>query len=215
MKKTLVLLLVLLCLCTTACSIERIRDDEPQKPDISDVISEEPTRAEIAKNRTAELKQQSYERMLGKDETSFATEDSFDMGLFIETCGAQWTFNSLGDIIITPIDYDAESDFRIQILCTKNGFISGDLIYIGNRGDGSWDNFTEHGDPTDFVMKTSIGEHEYQIGFDELDYIYRQLRLLTSPADKQAELNELIDAEIAAYYAYPDGEEIDDFDMYE
>ena len=119
----------------------------------------------------------------------------------IETAGCAYYLDEMtGNYIIAPVGYRPSDDFRIEVLVDE-AKIAGDVISLGRLADNNWNESERHDSATDFTTKVTIGASVFTIGYDELDYLYRQLRVLTAPSDKFDELNRAIDEEIESYYS--------------
>ena len=105
------------------------------------------------------------------------------------------------EIVLTVDEYAPEDEFQVTIRYTPGyNIINGDRIDVGRKADGTWETTRTHESATDFIFEACIDDQDFLIGVDELDYLYRELRLLTVPAEKRAEVAAEIDAELASYW---------------
>ena len=211
MNKRLLMLLVIVFTCSTmiACtgfktaattkqptSITIIEEPiDPPAAKITSVVNEEP------KDKTAELKTQSYEALRGYTEVDFYDGEYFDVAAFARQAGCTCVLSSnLDEIIIRPIGYNDEETFEVIVkVSPTTQMVNGDTIHLG-KIDGGWRETENHYSATDFTTGIMVDSYGMQIGFDELDYLWREIRLLTAPDDKFDEINAEIDAEIQSYY---------------
>ncbi len=212
MKKFYVLICIIFSLFVTACNSKSTEAsaDEPSIKSVQVVESplhyEEPepeSSSESELDKTAAYKESSYRNFDGKSEADFVTEDkeSFDLVAMIETAGcAYYLDEATGNFIIAPVGYRPSDDFRIEVL-VDDAKIAGDIISLGRLADNNWNESERHDSATDFTTKATIGANTFIIGYDELDYLYRQLRVLTAPSNTVDELNRAISAEIESYYS--------------
>ncbi len=212
MKKYYVLICIVFSLFVTACN-SKSTEASAEEPSIKSVqVIESPLHYEESKpesssesglDKTDVYKESSYRNFDGKSEADFITEDkeSFDIVAMIETAGcAYYLDETTGNYVIAPVGYRPSDDFRIEIL-VSNTKIIGDIISLGRLDSDNWNESERHNSATDFTTKAAIGANTFIIGYDELDYLYRQLRVLTAPSDKFDELNRAISTEIARYYS--------------
>lgn len=207
-KLVFVIATIIACGTMIACVSSENRAAEAPKPAAVTVI-EEPLVAPVSAieespkiDRTAELKVQSYEAMKGYMEADFYNDnDFFDMAAFCKAVGCKCVLSStLDEIIIEPIDYNDKETFQVSIkISTATKMVNGDVIRLGKIENG-WEDTEYHFSATDFTTGLVIDDYYVQIGFDELDYLWREIRLLTAPEDKFDEINAEIDAEIQSYY---------------
>lgn len=158
-----------------------------------------------AVDRTAELKTLSYRNFKGSTMDLIVTDGYvIDLGKFFELAGLKYAISG-GIIDIYPQDYNADEDFFVKIYYSAPlNIVNGDTIGRERQDDGSWREQKSHESATDFIFDAVLGEQKLKIGADELDYLWREIRLLSAPADKAAEINAEVDAELASYYADPD-----------
>ena len=212
MKKYYVLICIVFSLFVTACN-SKSTEASAEEPSIKSVqVIESPLHYEESKpessseselDKTDAYKESSYRNFDGKSEADFITEDkeSFDLVAMIETAGcAYYLDETTGNYVIAPVGYRPSDDFRIEILVSSTKII-GDIISLGRLDSDNWNESERHNSATDFTTKATIGANTFIIGYDELDYLYRQLRVLTAPSDKFDELNRAISTEIARYYS--------------
>lgn len=207
-KLVFVIATIIACGTMIACVSSENRAAEAPKPAAITVI-EEPLVAPASAieespkiDRTAELKVQSYEAMKGYMEADFYNDnDFFDMAAFCKAVGCKCVLSStLDEIVIEPIDYNDKEAFQVSIkISPTTKMINGDVIRLGKIENG-WEDTEYHFSATDFTTGLVIDDYYVQIGFDELDYLWREIRLLTAPEDKFDEINAEIDAEIQSYY---------------
>ncbi|MBO4855028.1 hypothetical protein J5500_01310 [Candidatus Saccharibacteria bacterium] len=149
---------------------------------------------------TTQHKLDAYERFMaaGGKMTAFSNSDlqTFDLNQFLDTLGLDYVVKD-SHIIITPnVPYFPDDDFE-YVINFEGDIIRGHDLYVGNNDNERW-SMTEHYDSaTDFIFQTSLDKQVYQIGADEFDYMYRNLRILTTPVELIREVNEAIDAELA------------------
>ena len=212
MKKFYVLICIILAIFVTACN-SKSTEASAEEPSIKSVqVVESPLHYEESKpesssesglDKTDAYKESSYRNFDGKSEADFVAEDkeSFDLVAMIETAGcAYYLDETTGNYVIAPVGYRASDDFRIEIL-VSNTKIIGDIISLSRLDSSNWNESERHNSATDFTTKVTIGASVFTVGYDELDYLYRQLRVLTAPSDKIDELNRAISAEIESYYS--------------
>ena len=157
------------------------------------------TKAELAK-ATAAHKADAYQRFMAKGGTldPYFTENAerpvLDLDSFLKDLGLKYTV--LGDSIVIEPDtqYALDEDFMYTI------FYEGDMIHgnrteVGRNADG-WQTTDKYDSATDFIFLAKLNGKTYYIGCDELDVMYKSLRVLTTPADKVTEVEKAIDAEL-------------------
>ncbi|MCQ2571003.1 MAG: hypothetical protein MJ154_02035 [Candidatus Saccharibacteria bacterium] len=166
--------------------------DTPDEVEIITIVKSE------AVDKTHESKEASFDAFKDKREVDFYTGEKFDFARVAETAGCSYLVSE-DSIIITPIGYSDEATFKIEIFYDSRGFINGDSISVG-KSDETWIKAYNHQSATDFTTEATAGEKDFIIGFDELDYLWREIRVLTAPEDKVAEIDGLIMAEMASYY---------------
>lgn len=181
-------------------SVTVIEEEIPSPPELYDASVATALNDPI--DNTKELKLKSYEALKGYTEADFYDGEFFNITAFAHKAGCSCVLSSnLDEIIIHPIGYNAEEDFEVVIkISPTTQMVSGDTISLG-KIDGGWSEIERHYSATDFTTGMMIDSYGVQIGFDELDYLWREIRLLTSPDDKFDEINAEIDAEIESYYA--------------
>jgi hypothetical protein len=197
------------CGAMIACVSGENRAAEAPKPATVTVI-EEPLVAPVSASEespkidhTAELKVQTYEAMKGYMEADFYNDnDFFDIAAFCKAVGCKCVLSStLDEIIVEPIGYNDKETFQVAIkISPATQMVNGDVIRLGKIDENSWEDTEYHFSATDFTTGLVIDDYNVQIGFDELDYLWREIRLLTAPEDKFDEINAEIDAEIQSYY---------------
>lgn len=155
--------------------------------------------SEPDEDRTHEFKLASFNAFIDKREVDFYTDNRFDFVKVIEAAGCRYS-EFENTITISPIGYSKDETFEIVIAYDSEGIINGDTIFVGKSAGENWIKIYSHQSATDFMTEAIIGDKKLLIGFDELDYLWRELRVLTAPADKAEEIDGLILAEIASYY---------------
>jgi len=161
-------------------------------------------------DKTAQLKEMSYQNFDGKtmDDILVKEADEYivDFNEFFNLAGLSYDF--VGDsIVVTPIEYNAESDFAVSIHLFKNSpylIVGGSTTSKGRNTDGTWRESRDFESATDFIFGAVLDGKEFLIGADELDFLWREIRVLTSPEDKVAAVNAAVDAELASYYEVPE-----------
>ncbi len=151
-------------------------------------------------DRTAELKLASYEAFLDDTEENFYDDHGyFDIAAFAEQAGCECVIKE-HEIKIRPLDYNAAADFEVVLeIAPLTRMVTGDTIYAGWNGE----NFVStevYESASDFTTKLTLGDSFAEISYDELDHLWREIRLMTAPDDKAVEINAAIDAEIESYY---------------
>ena len=213
MKRLSIFLIVVLCFssCLYGCTND---DDKAKSAKVPASVSiiEEPLEqpgnintVAIVDN-TAELKQKTYEALKGYEEGDFYTESGyFDIVAFAKAIGCSCRLSStLDEIVIQPNNYNAEEDFRVTIKVNSRAIVTGDSIERVKLDNG-WQEKKSHYSATDFTTGLIIEDYKIQIGFDELDYIWLELRILTAPIDRADEIREEVSEEIASYYVAAEG----------
>lgn len=208
MNKKLYMLLVMMFVCSTMIACTGFKTAAIKQP-ASVTVIEEPISAPAAltsaikepEDKTAELKLQSYEALKGFTEADFYDGEFFDIAAFAKQAGCSCVLSSnLDEIIIRPYGYNDEETFKVVIkMSPTTQIVNGDTIMLGKIGEDDWAEVESHYSATDFTTGMMIDSYCVQIGFDELDYLWREIRLLTAPADKFDEINTEIDEEIASY----------------
>ncbi len=82
--------------------------------------------------------------------------------------------------------------------------VHGTTISLGRNADTSWRKVDEFESATDWIFDATLDGEKYLIGADAMDYLWRQIRLLTAPAEKADAVNQAVDAELASYSEIPD-----------
>ena len=161
-------------------------------------------------DKTAQLKEMSYQNFDGKTMNDIladgADEYVVDFDKFFNLAGLSYDFVG-DDIVVTPIGYNAESDFAVMIHLFKNPpylIVGGSTTSKGRNTDGTWRESHDFNSATDFIFGAILDGKEFLIGADELDFLWREIRVLTSPEDKIEAVNAAVDAELASYYEVPD-----------
>ena len=127
---------------------------------------------------------------------------AFNLVDFLKTLGLNYdiyTYNDKDDeIVITPnTTYLPDDDFE-YIINFEDGMVHGHDMHVGRLANGEWIMNEHYDSATDFIFQLVIHKRTvYQIGVDEFDQMYRNLRVLTAPIDKIGEINESIDKELA------------------
>lgn len=199
MKKPIFLLLVA-CAAVACVACARKAQTPVEASDVDNTpVNVVDTKALLQK-ATAEHKADAYANFMAKGGTldpyfSESTERPvLDLNAFLGDLGLKYTvFNDR--IVIEPnTQYALDEDFMYTI------FYEGDMIH-GNRTDvgrgaGGWQTTDKYDSATDFIFLATLDGKTYFIGCDELDVMYRSLRVLTTPTDKVAEVEKAIDAEL-------------------
>ncbi len=161
-------------------------------------------------DKTAQLKEMSFQNFDGKtmDDILADRDDEYivDFDKFFNLAGLSYDFVG-DDIVVTPIEYNAEADFAVQIHLFNNSpylIVGGSTTGKGSNADGTWRESHNHESATDFIFGATLGSKEFLIGADELDYLWREIRVLTAPENKVEVVNAAVDAELASYYELPD-----------
>ena len=210
MNKKLLMLLVMVFTCSTMIACTGFKT-ATNKQATSVTVIEEPIKVPAAlssaieekpEDNTAELKNQSYEALKGYTEADFYDGEYFDIAAFAKQAGCTCVLSSnLDEIVIRPVGYNDTEAFKVVIkISPATRMVSGDTIMLGKIGDDDWSETENHYSATDFTTSMMIDSYGVQIGFDELDYLWREIRLLTAPDNKFNEINSEIDAEIQSYY---------------
>ena len=202
-KFPLFILVVIACFIAIGCSRRESSanayinvDAEPEAPQSS------------TNDKTAELKEISFQNFEGKTmEDVLATEaDSYmiDFDEFFNLAGLEHDIVG-DDIVVMPINYNRESDFCVQIHFDQDyRMVHGTTISRGRNADTSWRKVDEFESATDWIFDATLDGEKYLIGADAMDYLWRQIRLLTAPAEKADAVNQAVDAELASYSEIPD-----------
>ena len=203
-KFPMFILVVIACFIAFGCSERKSSanafinvDAEPEKAPQSST-----------NDKTAELKEISFQNFEGKTmEDILATEaDSYmiDFDEFFNLAGLE--YDIIGDnIVVMPINYNRESDFCVQIHFDQEyRMVHGVTISRSRNADGTWRYTNEFESATDFIFDATLKGEKYLIGADAMDYLWRQIRLLTAPADKADAVNQAVDAELASYSEIPE-----------
>ncbi len=181
-----------ICVRKTHSSVEAI-DDTSAKDEIVD------TEAATAE-ATAKHKVDAYERFMAKGGTLLPYFSDSVQGSVLNL---EAFFNDLGldyevrtnEIVIAPnTKYSLDEDF-MYVIFYEGEMIHGNRTGIG-RGAGGWQTIDAYNSATDFFFLVALDGKTYFIGCDELDVMYRSLRVLTTPKDKIAEVEKAIDAEL-------------------
>ena len=208
MKRLTVFLIVVMCFgsCLYGCTNDADKAKIAKTPASITVIEEpleQPNMIEVASvvDNTAELKQKTYEALKGYEEGDFYTESGyFDIVAFAKAIGCSCRLSpTLDEIVIRPNNYNAENDFCMTIEVNAQAIVTGDSIEQVKLEDG-WREKKNHYSATDFTTGLIIEDYKIQIGFDELDYIWCELRVLTAPTEKADEIRKEVSEEIASYY---------------
>lgn len=206
-KFPLFVLVAIACFIAASCS----------KRTNSEALINMETEREIApqstaekEDKTAQLKEISYQNFDGKTMNDILVKEAdnyiIDFNKFFSLAGLSYDF--IGDsIVVTPIEYNAESDFVVSIhLFEKSPFliVGGSTTSKGRNADDTWRESRDFESATDFIFDAALDGKEFLIGADELDFLWREIRVLTSPEDKVAAVNAAVDAELASYYEVPE-----------
>ncbi len=202
MKKPLFFIFLLVCTtcallaCTkknsSALEVDKPSDGqaqkvEPAKIDLEQTTLQHKTEAYIKMTKAGGL--DAYFDKFGDDEIVL------DLDKFLGDLGLKYTVEN-GKIRIVPnVEYAPADDFEYVILY-EGDMIHGNSTFIGRTDDG-WKKNDGYNSATDFIFLMSLNKQVYNIGCDELDVMYRSLRVLTTPAEKVDEVNAAIDAELA------------------
>ena len=162
------------------------------------VTAEYDTPVSTTEDKTDELKNISFNNFIATDD---AKAISFDE--FFNLAGLDYVIIEK-DIVVTPINYNKESDFAIQIHVQSNGIISGYNLSKGRAADNTWKESRDFESATDFIFDMVLGDEKYLIGADAMDALWRDVRVLTAPEDKVEVVNAAVDAELASYYELPE-----------
>ena len=151
---------------------------------------------------TAQHKLDAYERFEAKggkmDAFGIAMPEGtlFDLLAFTETLGLNYEVNEK-TIIITPnVPYEPSDDFK-YVINIDDDMVRGHDMYVGNLGGENWTVSEHYDSATDCIFQMVLAKQVYDIGADEFDQMYRNLRVLTTPLEKVREVNEAIDAELS------------------
>ena len=208
LKKLLIALafLVAFLTCLTACDkagADKSTNVEPEDQRMVQGYHPEVDLAQATMQHKL-LAYENFEKKGGKmdafiSETDYGT--SFHLIDFARTLGLNVEFfvrkDADNEIVITPnATYYPDDDFK-YILYYSEDMVRGHDMYIGRLVNNEWA-YTEHYDSaTDCIIFMQGTKFVYRIGIDELNQLYRNLRVLTAPIDKIGEINESIDQELA------------------
>lgn len=149
---------------------------------------------------TSSRKEIAYKNFEGKTESDIVTDEKIDFAKLFDMAGLEY-YKVDDGIIAKSIDYNAEESFVIFVrIDPAYHIVNGSTIFKNRQGDDEWKDIVEHESATDFIFDAKMGDDNYRIGVDELDYLWREVRLLTAPADKINAVNAAVDAEIESYY---------------
>ena len=167
-----------------------------------DLVTEDDTVKIDLVQTTAQHKLDAYERFEAKggkmDAFGIAMPEGtlFDLLAFTETLGLNYEVNEK-TIIITPnVPYEPSDDFK-YVINIDDDMVRGHDMYVGNLGGENWTVSEHYDSATDCIFQMVLAKQVYDIGADEFDQMYRNLRVLTTPLEKVREVNEAIDAELS------------------
>lgn len=202
MKKPLFFIFLLVCTACAllACTKKNSSALEVDKPSDGQAQKVEPAKIDLEQT-TLQHKTDAYNKMVqagGLDAyfDKFGDDEIvLDLDKFLGDLGLEYTVEN-GKIRIVPnVEYAPADDFEYVILY-EGDMIHGNSTFIGRTDDG-WKKNDGYNSATDFIFLMSLNKQVYNIGCDELDVMYRSLRILTTPAEKVDEVNAAIDAELA------------------
>ena len=207
MKKLLIVLAFLVAFsCLTACDKADATNSTSVEPEDQRMVQGYHPEVDLAQATMQHklLAYENFEKKGGKMDVFFSETDygtSFHLMDFARTLGLNVEFfvrkDADNEIVITPnATYYPDDDFK-YILYYSEDMVRGHDMYIGRLANNEWA-YTEHYDSaTDCIIFMQGTKFVYRIGIDELNQLYRNLRVLTAPIDKTGEINESIDQELA------------------
>lgn len=148
---------------------------------------------------TIQHKESAYQNMVKAGTLDYYLADSnggpiLDLEKFLADLGLDYEVGK-ETIRITPnVPYTSNEDFE-YVIRFDGDMIRGNDTFI-SRADSGWKEIEHYDSATDFIFLMTLDRQIYYIGCDELDVMYRSLRVLTTPLDKVAEVNDAIDAEL-------------------
>ncbi len=149
------------------------------------------------------VRDKSYANFYGQDMSILAADDTgeiIDFAKFISLAGLDYNFHDDGFTIFSSAFSDATT-FIIEVRFNDaSSIVGGSTLYLGRSTGDGWDTVVDFNSATDVIYSAVLGDHSFLIGADEMDYLWREVRLLTAPADKADEINAAIDAELASYW---------------
>ena len=148
---------------------------------------------------TAWKKEVAYNNFDGKTEFDIVDDEKIDFAKLFSM--ADLTYRVIDDgIVAASRGYNYEESFAIFIdIDPEYHIVHGSTIFKNRQEDETWKETIKHESATDFIFDAKLGENEYKIGADELDYLWREIRILTAPADKIDAVNAAVDAEFESY----------------
>lgn len=150
-------------------------------------------------DNTSWLKEDAYRNFEGKTEFDLVQGDKIDFAKLFELAGMKYRIVDDG-IIAASSGYNLEESFVFFIrIDPEYHIVNGSTLFKGYHDDKTWEEIIEHDSATDFIFDAKLGDNEYRIGADELDYLWREIRVLTAPADKIDAVNAAVDAEFESY----------------
>ena len=203
-KFPLLILVVIACFIAIGCS----RRESSANSFVN--VEAEPEKApqSSTEDRTAELKEISFQNFEGKTMEDILAKDAdsyvIDFNEFFNLAGLD--YDIIGDsIVVMPFSYNRDADFSVMIHFDQGyRMVHGVTISRGRNADTSWRKVDEFESATDWIFDATLDGEKYLIGADAMDYLWRQIRLLTAPADKADAVNAAVDAELASYSEIPD-----------
>lgn len=202
MKKPIFFIFLLVC---TTCALLACTKKNSSALE-ADGLSNEPTQeVEPAKvdleQTTLQHKTDAYNKMSQAGGLDYyfdkfgETEVVLDLDKFLGDLGLNYSVKKDQIVIAPNISYDPAEDFE-YVIRYEGDMIHGNDTHIGRTADG-WERTESYDSATDFIFLMSLNKQVYYIGCDELDIMYRSLRVLTTPSEKIAEVNEAIDIELS------------------
>ncbi len=188
--------------CAVVACVIFIKKERPSAKKVDDV----PAGGEIVDveaataQATAKHKADAYGRFMARGGTLHPyfsdSEDGpiLNLKAFLDDLGLDYTVKANQIVIMPSVKYSLDEDFMYTIIYNE-GMIRGNRTNVG-RGAGGWQTTDAYDSATDFIFLVTLDEKTYYIGCDELDVMYKSLRMLTTPADKLAEVEKAIEAEL-------------------
>ena len=148
---------------------------------------------------TIQHKESAYQNMVkaGTLDYYFADSNSgpiLDLEKFLTDLGLDYEVSDETIRIAPNVPYSPNEDYE-YVIRFGGDMIRGNDAFI-SRTDSGWKETEHYDSATDFIFLMALDRQIYYIGCDELDVMYRSLRVLTTPLDKVAEVNDAIDAEL-------------------
>lgn len=211
MKKSFIFPLALIALLLAGCAnINGFNTEAAQAPEETPITiapQNEPqsplttTPVEVSEPQTSStpsIKDRTMDEFMIEFDESYA----FDFGMLIEAAGLKCDKTQEGHLIISPTAVtDAESHFAIVIRFGGDyRIISGSVTYAGINKDGNWIERREFDSATDFIFPMIVGDNIYLVGADEMDHLYKEVKVLTAPAGEAEEVARQVDEELQSYY---------------